>query len=104
MIQMGNKSDSAKVTPDESESYLISKTLSERLQESITLLKKIQELGIDNQDPSYKELSKEFSIWVKTGTHWEGTINFYRYGRNAEVVLPSEKKRVATCNLLLYKD
>ena len=79
------------------------KTLTERLQESIRILKKIQELGISKEDPSYKELSKEFNIWVKDGVHWEGTINFYRYGRNAEVILPSEKKRAATCNLLLYK-
>ena len=80
------------------------KTMSERLQESIRILKKILALGINKDDPSYKELSSQFSIWVKSGTEWKGTINFYNYGRNAEVVLPSEKHRAATCNLLLYKD
>ena len=80
------------------------KTVSERLQESMRILNKILALGVDREDYSYKELSKQFSIWVKTGVEWKGTINFYRYGRNAEVVLPSEKNRAATCNLLLYKD
>ena len=80
------------------------KPQSERLQESLRILKKIQSLGIDKEDHSYKELSKEFNNWIKTGEAWKGTINFYRYGRNAEVVLPSEKNRAATCNLLLYKD
>ena len=79
------------------------KTVSERLQESMRILNKILALGVDREDYSYKELSKQFSIWVKTGVEWKGTINFYRYGRNAEVVLPSEKNRAATCNLLLYK-
>lgn len=49
------------------------------------------------------ELSKEFNNWVKTGEAWEGTINFYNYGRNAEVVLPKENNKAATCNLLLYR-
>jgi hypothetical protein len=80
------------------------KSLTERLEESMRILKKILALGIQKEDPSYQELSKVFSTWVKTGTQWTGTINFYKYGRNAEVVLPSEKHRAATCNLLLYKD
>ena len=80
------------------------KPMSERLQESMRILKKIQDLGIDKEDHSYKELSKQFSTWVKTGEAWEGVIHFYRYGRNAEVVLPSQKYKAATCNLLLYKD
>jgi len=79
------------------------KTEIERLQESLRILKKIRELGIDKDDHSYQELSKEFNKWIKTGTPWEGTINFYRYGRNAEVVLPNEKYKTATCNLLLHK-
>ena len=66
-------------------------------------MKKILDLGIKKDDPSYVELSKEFNNWVKTGTGWEGTINFYNYGRNAEVVLPSAKNKAATCNLLLYR-
>ena len=79
------------------------KTTTERLEESMRILKKILALGIQKTDPSYQELSKVFSTWVKTGTQWSGTINFYNYGRNADVVLPSEKNRAATCNLLLYK-
>jgi len=79
------------------------KPMPERLQESMRILKKILALGINKDDPSYKELSKEFSVWVKTGEAWTGTIHFYKYGRNAEVVLPSEKNRAATCNLLLYR-
>lgn len=79
------------------------KTMTERLEESMRILKKILALGIQKTDPSYQELSKVFSTWVRTGTKWTGTINFYNYGRNAEVVLPSEKNRAATCNLLLYK-
>jgi hypothetical protein len=80
------------------------KPMPERLQESLRILKKILALGIHKDDPSYKELSKEFSTWVKSGAEWKGTINFYNYGRNAEVFLPSEKHRSATCDLLLYKD
>jgi hypothetical protein len=79
------------------------KTLQERLQESMRILKQIQDLGIAPTDPSYKELSTHFSNWVKTGEAWEGTVDFFRYGRNAEVFLPSKKGRVAKCNLLMRK-
>jgi len=78
------------------------KPLQERLKESITILKKVKEMGIHETDPAYKELSGRFSDWVK-GEGWSGDIEFIRYNRKAQVNLPVKKGKYATVNLLVNR-
>jgi hypothetical protein len=79
------------------------KSKEERLKESIRILTQIKELGINQNDIGYKELSVKFSEWVKGGEAWQGTIDFYRYNRRARVLLPTKSGLYAKCDLLIYK-
>lgn len=79
------------------------KPVQERLKESIEILKKLVELGVPDTDPSYKELSSHFNIWIKGGDAWQGTVDFMRFERRAHVVLPTKLGCKATCILKQYK-
>jgi predicted double-glycine peptidase len=79
------------------------KPMEERLQESMTILRKLQDLGVPSTDPSYKELSGKFSEWVKGGETWQGNVDFYRFNRRAKVLLPTRPGAVAKCDFLVYQ-
>ena len=79
------------------------KSTGERLKESIRILTQIKELGINQYDIGYKELSGKFSEWVKGGDAWQGTIDFYRYNRRGRIVLPTKPGQYAKCDLLIHK-
>ena len=73
----------------------------ERVKETITLLKRMLELGIPATEPGYKMLKEKFRDWCKEdGEAWIGEVYFPRFGRRAEVVLPIQKDRAATVNIL----
>jgi hypothetical protein len=76
------------------------KPQSEKVKESITILKKLQELGIPINEPGYVMLKGKFNDWIKSNESWKGDIYFPRFGRRAEVSLPVEPGRVSTVNLL----
>lgn len=76
------------------------KSVEEKLKESMTLLTKLQEAGVATTDPGYKELSKRMSEWVKGTDPWNGTIDFYRYNRRANVNLPQKKRYIAKIDFL----
>lgn len=79
------------------------KPISERLKESMEILKKLVDLGIPDTDPSYKEISTHFNDWIKGGEAWQGTIDFMRFERRAFVVLPTKFGCIASCVLKQYK-
>lgn len=64
------------------------KTKEERLRETITILKKLQEVGIPDTDPGYVETKEKLSTWVKDGEATQYTIVFARYSRRGTLVLP----------------
>jgi hypothetical protein len=76
------------------------KSTEERVRESMSILKKLQELGIPSTDPSYKELSTRFNEWIKGGETWVGNVDFYRWNRRAKVLLPTRPGAVAKCDFL----
>lgn len=76
------------------------KPTSERISESMTILNKLQELGIHPTDPSYKELSGHFNTWIKGGDAWVGHVDFYRWNRRAKVLLPIKPGTIAKCDFL----
>jgi hypothetical protein len=76
------------------------KPISERVKESITLLQKLQDLGIQSDDPSYKELSAHMNTWIKGGPTYQGTIDFAHYNRRAKLFLPIHPTGVAKCDFI----
>lgn len=70
-----------------------------RVKEGVNLLKQLKEVGISTNEPPYKEIQERISDWVKTGDPWQGKIEFYRYGRVAEILLPRKANAVASLAL-----
>lgn len=64
-----------------------------RVQECINIMKQLRDLGIPNEYPPLKELSRRLSDYVKTGEPWAGKIKFEAYGRVANVILPRKADR-----------
>jgi len=64
-----------------------------RIEESINIIKQIQELGIPTEYPPLKELSARLSDYIKTGEPWAGKIKFEAYKRVADVILPRRQDR-----------
>lgn len=79
----------------------MSKPVEDRVREGVTILKKIQEVGIDTSDDGYIELKAKISDWVKSGDPWAGKIKFPLYNRIAEVLLP--RKATAVASLALHQ-
>lgn len=64
-----------------------------RIEECIKVMKQIRDLGIPNEYPPLKELSKRMSDYIKTGDPWSGKIKFEAYSRVADVILPRRNDR-----------
>jgi hypothetical protein len=71
----------------------------ERLKETITLLKRMQEVGIPASDPGYKEIQARLTTWVNTGEPDKFEQGFMRVDRLAQVDLPRRSDRAASINL-----
>jgi hypothetical protein len=60
----------------------------ERLRETITILKKLQEVGISETDEGYLDAKAKLTAWVQDGEPAQHSIVFARYSRRGELVLP----------------
>jgi hypothetical protein len=76
------------------------KPTAERISESMNILNKLQELGIPNTDPGYKELSGHCNAWIKGGDAWVGHVDFHRWNRRAKLLLPTKPNAIAKCDFL----
>ena len=59
-----------------------------RLNECLSVMKQLYDLGFDREYPPLKEISKKLSDYVKTGKAETFTVSFKEYGRIAHIVLP----------------
>jgi len=75
------------------------KTKFDRVKETMTILKKLKELGIRTADPGFIAVKDAMTEWINTGEPSEKKIEFPFHGRMAELVLPS--KITETANMLL---
>ena len=71
----------------------------DRLRETITILRKLNEVGIADTEPGYQEVKTRMSQWVKDGIASSAKIEFARYGRRGELILPRRADRAASLNL-----
>lgn len=70
-----------------------------RVKESVEIMRQIQGLGIPLNSTEVLELKSHIDSYVKEGICWEGTINFLRFGRIAEVNLPRREDKPIEVNL-----
>jgi hypothetical protein len=73
----------------------------ERLKETITILKKLKEIGVPPDHHFYNEIKERMSEWVNDGEELEESIDFVSHW--AELYLPVKKGRVASLNLKAKK-
>jgi hypothetical protein len=78
------------------------KPVAERIQESMEILTKLQELGISNTDPGYKQVSEKFNEWIRGGETFQGHVDFVRWNRRAKILLPTKPGTFAKCDFLHY--
>lgn len=71
----------------------------ERLRETLTILQKLNDIGIPSTDPGYLDVKTRMSQWVKDGLASTTKIQFPRFGRRGELVLPRRADRAASLNL-----
>jgi hypothetical protein len=76
------------------------KPKAERLQETITILKKLQEVGIPETDQGYVDAKAKLSAWVQTGEAAKHIVTFPLVSRRGELILP---KRAGVAASLLLK-
>ena len=79
------------------------KTKADRLKETLRLLKELQRVGIRTNDPGYKEIQRQMTAWVNDGVAQTTVVELYRYGRQADLYLPSTADRAASINLRVVK-
>jgi hypothetical protein len=71
----------------------------DRLRETLTILQKLREIGIPDSDPGYLNVKALMSQWVKDGLASATKVEFPRFGRRGELVLPRRADRAASLNL-----
>jgi hypothetical protein len=79
------------------------KSTTERVKESITLIKKLKELGLDEREPGYNTIRDHMNEWIKNGTAFKDLVEFTWLDRDAEVTLPTEASKAATIILKIRK-
>jgi hypothetical protein len=79
------------------------KSMTDKAEEAIKLIKQIRDLGILQSDPSYLEVKTHLNEWIKSDEKSikEYTIEFPRYGRKAVLTLPWRSDQ--TCSFFLKK-
>jgi hypothetical protein len=76
------------------------KSKADRVKEAITLLTKLKELGIPDTEPGYKQTKGHLDSWINGGDAWSGRVDFPRFGRRAELILPVRADRISSMKLL----
>lgn len=77
----------------------VPKNKADKVKETITLLTKLKELGIPENEPGYTETKRRCDEWINGTEAWSGRIDFPRFGRRAELILPSREGRVSSMKL-----
>ena len=70
------------------------KTRQERIIEGIRILKKLREVGVHETDSGITQTKALIDEWIASGETVQGLVEFPRYGRRLELLLP--RKGVAT--------
>ena len=61
----------------------------DRVKETVTILKKLQEMGVDEENPGYLEAKAALDEWIRTGTAAEHMIPLRTFRRYLVLSLPN---------------
>lgn len=75
------------------------KTKADRVKDAVTILKRLQVVGVTATDPGYLETKKYLDEWIQTGEYAHHKYYFFRYGRKAELILVNRKEVEPTFHL-----
>ncbi len=73
-----------------------------RMKESVDLVKKLQGMGITDAEPGLVELREKLNEWVRGGPAWAGKVEFARYGRYVDLILPEREGVTMTAALKIH--
>jgi hypothetical protein len=79
------------------------KPKADRVKEAITILQKLKELGIPSNEPGYLMTKHQLDEWIAGGDRWDGRIDFPRFQRRAELILPVRPDRVVSMTIFAPK-
>ena len=71
------------------------KTRAERATEGVEIIRKLKDLGVSMEDPCLIAAKNVINTWIKEGETIEQSIEFPRYGRRLEMLLPKKKTHAA---------
>lgn len=74
---------------------VVYKTKGERVREAVQILSKLKELGVLVTEPGYVLTKQVLDAWIANGETREERIEFPRYGRRLEMLLPAREGRAA---------
>ncbi len=75
------------------------KEKSQRVLDAVELLRNLQSVGIPSHDLGYQSIKSVLDKWIADGEAWSGKIDLPRYGRYADIILPTRADR--KCTLVL---
>jgi hypothetical protein len=76
------------------------KSTSERMAESVYLVKQLTDVGIGNTHPHMKAFREVLNRWIREPDYsYSGRIDFSSYGRRGDLVLPRGVGHVASLRL-----
>ena len=64
------------------------KPFAERVSDSVTILRKILEVGVEKDSDEYTQTKAHLDAWIKSGEPGFFTIPFRTFGRVAHMTLP----------------
>lgn len=75
--------------------HVADKTREERVKESIEILRQLLGTGVTKEDPGYIATKALIDRWITEGKTIEERVEFPRYRRRLELVLPRRSDKVA---------
>jgi hypothetical protein len=72
------------------------KTMAEKLQETVHILRKLKETGVVETEPGYILTKKVLEEWMRGEDSRHEIIEFPRYERRLELILPVRQDRQPT--------
>jgi hypothetical protein len=76
---------------------MVEKSKAERLEETLTILKKLPEVGFATDSYQYKQVLDHMSAWVKFGVAQRVTLDFVSH--TGELFLPDTEGKVSSLDL-----
>ena len=67
------------------------KTTASKAKEAVDLIKQLSAMGISDAEPGFVELRQKLNEWIRGGPAWAGKVEFARYGRYVDLILPDRE-------------